>query len=221
MRCWRCGRLCSAEDVAQAVAEAGRPPVGWVPIAVLLGAGAIGAWWLPDLRALDWQPGRAVSEPWRAWTAAFVHYSGQHLAANLAGLVLTAALGVAARVPRRCVAAWVLAWPLTQLGLLLQPQLLHYGGLSGVLHAGVAVAAVHLLASGERRHLAIGAALVAGLVLKVVTETPWAAPLHQVRGWNIAIAPMAHATGAAAGLACAAAAELLARIPSSRNLSHG
>lgn len=186
-----------------------------------MGAGAIGAWWLPDTRALDWQPALAASQPWRAWTAAFVHYSGLHLAANLAGLALTAALGVAARVPRRAVLAWVVAWPLTQLGLLLQPQLLHYGGLSGVLHAGVAVAAVHLMAGGERRRLAVGVALVAGLVLKVLTEAPWAAPLRQARGWDIAIAPMAHATGTAAGLACAAGAELLARIPSFRIHSHG
>lgn len=207
--------------MAPAAGDAVRRPAGWVLIAALLGAGAIGAWWLPDLRAADWQPGRAASEPWRAWTAAFVHYSGLHLAANLVGLALTAALGVVARVPWRCVLAWMIAWPLTQFGLLLQPQLLHYGGLSGVLHAGVAVAAVHLIADGERRRLAVGIALVAGLVLKIITEAPWAAPLRQVRGWDIAIAPMAHATGTAAGLACAAGAELLARIPSSRNLSHG
>ena len=195
-------------------------PVGWVLIAALLGAGAIGAGWLPDARALDWQPARATDQPWRAWTAVFVHYSGLHLAANLAGLVLTAALGVVSRVPRRCVLAWALAWPLTQLGLLLQPQLLHYGGLSGVLHAGVAVAAVHLIAVGERRRLAVGIALVAGLVLKVIAEAPWAAPVRQVRGWDIAIAPIAHAPGTAAGLACAACAELLARPPFS-NPSHG
>ncbi len=207
--------------MAQAVAEADRPPVGWVLIAALLGAGAVAAWWLPDPRAADWQPGRVLAEPWRAWTAAFVHYSGLHLAANLAGLALVAALGGAARVPRRCVAAWAVAWPLTQLGLLLQPQLLHYGGLSGVLHAGVAVAAVHLLFAGAGRRRAVGAALAAGLVLKVVAEAPWAAPLRQAPGWDIAIAPMAHASGAAAGFACAAGAELLARVSSFRIEPHG
>ena len=38
-----------------------------------------------------------------------------------------------------------LARPLTQLGLLMRPDLLHYGGLSGVLHAGVAAAALWLV----------------------------------------------------------------------------
>ncbi len=190
-------------------------------MAALLGAGAIGAGWLPDSRVLDWQPAHAADQPWRAWTAVFVHYSGLHLAANLAGLVLTAALGVVARVPRRSVLAWALAWPLTQLGLLLQPQLLHYGGLSGVLHAGVAVAAIHLVFSGNRQRLAVGVALIAGLVLKVIAEAPWAASVRQVRGWDIAIAPMAHATGAVCGLVCAACAERLARLPSFRIRSHG
>ena len=37
--------------------------------------------------------------------------------------------------------AWLLSWPLTQWGLMLQPELLHYGGLSGVLHGGAAIAA--------------------------------------------------------------------------------
>lgn len=186
-------------------------PGGWVLVAVLMGAGALGAGWLPDSRLLDWQPARAASQPWRAWTAVFVHYSGLHLAANLAGLVLTAALGVAARVPRRSVLAWALAWPLTQAGLLLQPQLLHYGGLSGVLHAGVAVAAVHLVFIRDARRRLIGLAILAGLVLKILAEAPWAGPLRHVAGWDIAIAPAAHASGLAAGLACALTAHFFSR----------
>ena len=50
-------------------------------------------------RTLDWQPGRARAEPWRAFSAVAVHYSGLHLAANLAGTVLVAALGRVARLP--------------------------------------------------------------------------------------------------------------------------
>jgi hypothetical protein len=48
------------------------------------------------------------------------------------------------------VAAWVCAWPLTQLGLLMRPDLSHYGGLSGVLHAGAAIVALHLVWRGAR-----------------------------------------------------------------------
>ena len=58
----------------------------------------------------------------------------------------------------RCVAAWACAWPLTQLGLLVRPDLLHYGGLSGVLHAGAAIVALHLVWRGARLRRLIGAA---------------------------------------------------------------
>lgn len=154
--------------------------------------------------ALDWQPTRAFEQPWRAWTAAFVHWSPRHLAANLLGLALVTALGIVAACRGRAALAWALAWPLTHLALALQPALRHYGGLSGVLHAGVAVAAWALARgrAGPRRW--IGVLLLGGLAAKVLLETPWAGPLRQVAGWDIPVAPLAHASGALAGLACAA-----------------
>lgn len=173
-------------------------------------AGALLAW-RTDAARIDWQPALAASEPWRAVTAVFVHYSVLHLAANLAGAALVGALGKAAAAPVRSVVAWAVAWPLTQLGLLLQPQLLHYGGLSGVLHAGVAVVAVHLVAAGARSQRLIGLAIGAVLVAKVISEAPWAGPLRHPAGWDIAVAPLAHASGAAMGALCAAIAELLSR----------
>jgi len=158
-----------------------------------------------DPGKLNWQPALAAAEPWRAVTAAWVHLSPLHLAANLAGTVVVAALGLAAGCGRRAAVAWALAWPLTQLGLVAQPALAAYGGLSGVLHAAVAVAAWQLLrgAAGQRR--AIGAALAAGLLAKLLLEAPWQGPLRQVPGWDIAIAPAAHASGALAGWLCALA----------------
>ena len=181
------------------------PGRAWCAIALALALGTVLATITPTA-ALDWQPALAWREPWRAWTAAFVHYSALHLAANAAGLLLVAALGVAARTPLRLALAWLAAWPLTQLGLLAQPALLHYGGLSGVLHASVAVAALHLAWRGERGERWIGAALLGGLVLKVAGEAPWGAPLRHPAGWDIAVAPAAHACGLAAGLLCAAVA---------------
>ncbi len=169
-------------------------------------AGALGSP-LPTV-LLDWQPGLAWREPWRAWSAAFVHYSRLHLAANVAGLLLVAALGTAARLPTLAALAWLAAWPLTQFGLLVQPQLLHYGGLSGVLHAGVAAGALQLVrrrAGGERW---IGAALLAGLFVKVLGEAPWGPVLRHPADWDIAVAPVAHACGLAAGLLCAVAVEV-------------
>jgi rhomboid family GlyGly-CTERM serine protease len=177
--------------------------------AALLGASAL-AWWLPA-NALDWQPALAAEEPWRAFSAAFVHWSEMHLAANALGAVVVGALGLAAGLPRRAALAWMAAWPLTQCGLLLQPGLAHFGGLSGVLHAGVAVAALWLLVTGRGQRRAVGAAVAAGLLLKVLLEEPWGPPLRHGGGWDIATAPLAHATGVVAGVVCAGLALALRR----------
>ena len=152
---------------------------------------------------LDWQPALATTQPWRWLTAAFVHWSPLHLFANLAGAVVVAAFGVLAQLPRRAALAWTLAWPLTHGALLLQPTLAHYGGLSGVLHAGVAVAATTLVLDASGRARAIGGAVAIGLALKIVLERPWDGPVQHPAGWDIAVAPGAHAAGALAGLVCA------------------
>lgn len=154
--------------------------------------------------ALDWQPGLAVWQVWRAWTAAFVHLSPLHLQANLLGCAVVAAFGVVAGVPREATWAWLLAWPLTHVALGLHPQLLHYGGLSGLLHAGVAIAALHVAWRGPRRQRLVGVAVLAGLVLKLSLEQAWLGEARPVPGWDIPIAPFAHLTGAVAGLVCGA-----------------
>ncbi len=161
------------------------------------------------IAGLDWQPDRIWPEVWRMFSPVAVHYSALHLAANVVGVVALLSLGLAAGVPRRCAWAWATAWPLAQLGLLLQPDLRHFGGLSGVLHAGVAIVGFHLLlcATGIRR--GIGMALLVGLAIKVLSEQPWGMALRQVAGWDIALAPAAHASGLVAGLACAVVAELV------------
>lgn len=204
------GPVSAAESgVASRLADDRPAGTSWGVAAALLallaaaGAFAPAAW----QHVLDWQPGRASAEPWRALSAVAVHYSPWHLAANLAGAAAVGALGRAALLPLRCTLAWALAWPATQLGLLVQPALLHYGGLSGVLHAGVAVAAVHLLWRGRGARRAIGAALIVGLGVKLLGEAPWGAPLRHPSDWDIAVAPIGHATGAAAGLAFGIAAE--------------
>jgi len=177
----------------------------WVAFAALLGTLAVAATASahPAPIDLDWQPALAWREPWRAWTAAAVHLSTLHLAANLAGVLVVAALGVAAGVPAAAAWAWFVAWPLTQFGLVWRPDLAHYGGLSGVLHAGVAIVAVYLVASGPGRPRRIGLAIAAGLVAKVLLEAPWGAAVVHPAGWDIGIAPFAHACGTLAGFACA------------------
>jgi rhomboid family GlyGly-CTERM serine protease len=189
------------------------PGRGWGGLAVLLALLALAGWSMPR-EAIDWQPTLALAQPWRAFSAIGVHYSALHLVANLAGVAAVGALGIAARAPRSATWAWAIAWPLTQLGLLLEPALVHYGGLSGVLHAGVAVIAVILLWTPNaptRRW--VGLALLAGLVVKVLLETPWGAPLRHPAGIDIAVAPLAHASGLVAGLLCAIVARLATRSP--------
>ena len=188
----------------------------WTGVAVLLGACALAGWALPR-DALDWQPALAWCEPWRAVTAVGVHYSAQHLLANLAGTALAGALGAAAQAPARLAWAWLGAWPLTQFGLLVRPDLLHYGGLSGVLHAGVAAVVVWLLLTGTRAQRWVGAALLLGLVAKIAGETPWGDTLRHPAHWDFAVAPLAHATGAFAGALCAV---LALRWPGSMRAPH-
>jgi len=180
-----------------------RPAQAWIAVAAGLALLALCGAALPH-ETLDWQPGLAWHEPWRAFSAVAVHYSRLHLAANLAGAVVLAVLGWAAAAPTAWACAWLVAWPLTQLGLCVAPQLAHFGGLSGVLHAGVVVVAVGLIvppSAGMRRW--IGVALLLGVVLKLLHEAAWQAPLlRHPEGWDIAVAPLAHLSGALAGLLC-------------------
>jgi membrane associated rhomboid family serine protease len=214
------GEAQAGGDAEGAGGRAGAAP--WLAVCAVLGGGSLLAWWMPAA-LLDWQPARATAEPWRLVTAAWVHWSELHLAANLAGTAVVAALGWAARLPAGAALALALAWPLTQAGLWVQPALAHYGGASGVLHAAVAIAAGWLMAgvgasrttparAAPRAHQAsethqtrrarlIGAAIATGLVLKVLSEEPWSGPIAAARTWDIAVAPIAHASGTLAGAA--------------------
>lgn len=173
-----------------------------------LGAGlalaALLAWPAPR-DALDWQPALAWSQPWRLLTAAWVHWSPAHLGVNLAAAAVVAAYGGAAGVPARAALAWACSWPLAHALLALRPDLAHYGGLSGGLHGGVCIVSVWLMVRAQGRRRWIGAAVMAGLVLKLVSEAPWGPTLRWADEWGIAVAPVAHATGALAGLLTCAA----------------
>ena len=175
----------------------------WPALALALALASAAAWFAGlDRGRWDWQPGLALSQPWRLLSAAAVHFSAWHLAANLVGCAVVAAFGAAAGCGRRATLAWVLAWPLGHAGLLLQPSLSHYGGLSGVLHAGVAIAAWQTWLGDRRR--GIGLAVLAGLAAKIASESPWGSALRPLPEWGISVAPLAHATGALAGLMWAA-----------------
>lgn len=187
-----------------------RGAAAWIASSVALALLAALAGFAPR-DALDWQPARVLTEPWRAWTAAFVHWTPWHLTANAIGCAVVAAFGWAAHVPPRAALAWLAAWPLTHIALALQPALASYGGLSGVLHAGVAIAAWHLLRQGPGRARVFGGLVLTGLAVKIVLEAPWRAPTQSVPGWDFPVAPLAHTSGALAGLLCAALGDTLTR----------
>jgi rhomboid family GlyGly-CTERM serine protease len=178
------------------------PGVAWAGLAGLLAAGALAGALLPPAAwdAWTWQPGR-ITEAWRWWTAGWVHWDGRHLAANLAGVLALGWLGASARLGVAAALAWCLAWPLTHLLLVGVEGLTRYAGLSGVLHAGVAVAAVHLLAAPARALRGLGAVLAVGLAAKILGEAPWRAPVVTGENWGFAVAVAAHAAGAVAGAA--------------------
>lgn len=173
------------------------PARHWLRLCAALAALSLLAGALPTAR-LDWQPGLAATEPWRAVTAAFVHWTPLHLAANLAGCAVLGLLGWRARLGMRESLASLVALPLTQLALLLRPELLHYGGLSGVLHGMTAVAALSLLKRTGRERW-VGAGIALGLAVKIALEAPLGPALRATAGFDFPVAPFAHLSGALAG----------------------
>jgi rhomboid family GlyGly-CTERM serine protease len=186
------------------------PGRAWAALAALLVVGSLVGAGLPA-DVLDWQPARAFDQPWRAFTAAFAHWSSQHLHANLLAAAVVGVYGWAAQLPRQQATAWLCAWPLSHLMLLVRPELAHYGGLSGMLHGGVAITCLFLLWRARGGRLVVGALVSLGLVIKLARETPWGPALQRSQEWDIAVVPLAHTTGALAGLLCGVLALWLTR----------
>jgi len=260
--------------------------VAWVLLSALLCAGAVvvTAMSAADASALAWESALGLREPWRLWTCAWVHWSTAHLLVNVLGGLVVAFVGWRARLPLAASIAWFGAWPLTQVlvaalgGERLVAAMPSYGGLSGVLHAGVIVLGLSLTwpraPAGMRRLVEpapapadtgfnathsppiepsritegpwamtemgnstamplssldqppasddaaplpvsperwIGMAILAGTLLKVAFEAPWNLAPRPSAALGIAVAPIAHAGGLAAGLLAWACVRLLSR----------
>ena len=176
--------------------------MAWVMLAALLCVGAVlvtaisaeggGALATTALaNALDWQAALGLREPWRLWTCAWVHWSAMHLLVNAAGAIAVAFVGWRARLPPAAALAWFLAWPITQLAMAalgsdrVAAAMPHYGGLSGVLHAGVVVlglslawpvvrAGVRQPAAPSRMDTGFVATRASAIEPSRITEGPWA-----------------------------------------------
>jgi rhomboid family GlyGly-CTERM serine protease len=182
----------------------------WLALCAWLALFSLIGWWVPAA-LWDWQPAVATTQPWRWWTAAFVHWSPLHLTANLVGLAVVAALGRVAAVPAVVTLAWLASWPLLHLSLWFKPELAHYGGLSGVLHGGVMAAAMYVVWAERGRRRQIAWAIIAGLTTKLLLEEPWSNTVANHSTLDIAVAPIAHFSGVAWAAVCTALA--LARGP--------
>jgi rhomboid family GlyGly-CTERM serine protease len=177
-----------------------RAPWTWTALCLLLAAGTALAWLVRNPVGWEWWREDAdLAFTW--WTAALVHRSAAHGVANVLALGALAVLGQALRVPLAGTLALVLAWPMSTLGLWLFPQIGRYAGLSGVLHAAVAVLIVHCTL---QRGLQPWAGLLgAGLGLKLLVEAAWRQPLVFEPAWGFTVATAAHLTGALAGASAA------------------
>lgn len=177
-----------------------RPGLAWTALGLGLAGLAVASVLLPiDPARWAWHRGELLAEPWRWLSGAFVHWTPRHAAANAAGALVLAWVGWRAGLPARAAWAWAAALPLAQAGLVLKADLLQVAGLSGLLHAGVAVLVLELLSAPDRDRW-IGAAIGVGLLVKLGLEQAWGPALRHEALWGaMPVVPWAHAAGAAAG----------------------
>ncbi len=173
----------------------------WLALCALHGVASMVLWWSQEaaVQALVWRSAEWHQAPWTLWTSAWVHLNTPHLVGNQLALGALTAAGWWLRPTRAATLAWALSWPLTQMSLVLWPLIGYAVGLSGVLHAGVAVLAVQLLLGGPRALRPWGTLLMAGLLLKLWLEQGWARPVVWDPGNQMSVVQAAHLAGAAWG----------------------
>lgn len=182
-----------------------KPPRAWWALCGLHGAASLLMWWAGQDNPASvwvWRADDGLQHPWTLWTSAWVHLSTPHLVGNLLAMGGVAAAGWVLRPDTRCALAWLLAWPLTQVSLLLWPQVGYATGLSGLMHAGTLLLAVQV-ALGRlpiRGARFWGGLLTLAVITKVVLERGWAAPLAWDADADIQVVQAAHVTGAAWGV---------------------
>ncbi|HPK31125.1 MAG TPA: rhomboid family intramembrane serine protease [Ottowia sp.] len=182
------------------------PPRAWATACGALALASAAFWlaagsgWLLPQNWI-WHADGWPRAPWTLLTGALVHFQAPHWLGNLLALGAVAVLGAALGATGRDALALLVAWPLGTLALLLWPEVGGYWGLSGPIHAGVAVLALRALREPGTRWL--GRLLMAGLVFKLGLEAGWANPVGFNDAWGFNVVYAAHLTGAAAGLATA------------------
>lgn len=154
-----------------------------------------------------------MARPWTLWSSAWVHLNLPHLVGNVLAMGGVAAAGWVLRPGARCTLAWLLAWPLTQVSLLLWPQVGYAVGLSGLMHAGILVLAVQVALRRLPIHGARfwGGLLVVVVLTKVLLERGWSQPIVWDADSQLSVVQAAHVTGAFWGVVLGLAEPLLKR----------
>jgi rhomboid family GlyGly-CTERM serine protease len=190
---------------------------GWLLVCALHGVASMLLWWAraSAVDVLTWRAELWPSQPWTLWTSAWVHMNTPHLIANQVALGALTAFAWMLRPDWRCTLAWLLVWPLTQITLVLWPQIGYAVGLSGLLHGGAMVLAVQLV----QRRLNIpkarrwGGLLMLGLLVKIVLEQGWSHPVVWDAGNSMSMVQAAHLSGVGWGLLLGFLPGLLDRMP--------
>jgi hypothetical protein len=175
----------------------------WLSLCVAHAVGSMLVWWMGDRLSavLIWRADDWFERPWSLWTSAWVHMNTQHLISNQLAVGALAAMAWVLKPGLRASAAWLAVWPLVPLVLPMWPHIGYYAGLSGLIHAAVAVVGVYLLAgrSGVRVARRWGLMLLLGVAAKLLFERSWQWPVVWSDSLGISVVQSAHLVGAAAG----------------------
>ncbi len=180
------------------------PSRAWLVVCCVHGVSSMLLWWAQAgaVAALTWRADHWDDHPWTLWTSAWVHLNTPHLIGNQLALGALTAFAWLVRPNLRCTMAWVAAWPLAQISLLLWPQIGYAVGLSGVLHAGAMVLAVQLMFKRIpiRKARRWGALLAIGVLVKTAMERAWQNPVVWDRANDMSVVQAAHLSGVVWGL---------------------
>lgn len=176
----------------------------WLSLCVLHAVASMLVWWIGERlsgrllwRATDWD-----ERPWSLWTSAWVHINTQHLISNQLTVGALAAMVWVLKPGLRASLAWLLTWPVIPLVLPYWPHIGYYAGLSGLIHAAVAVIGVSLVAGQSQVPMARrwGLMLLGGLLVKLLFERGWHWPVVWSDNLGISVVQAAHLVGAVTGL---------------------
>lgn len=177
-------------------------PAGFPAWTLLICAAASAIHGAPPLQELLFYERTAVDggELWRLVTGNFVHYSASHFVYNVVPLVIAGALIEMHRLRHflvLCVVSGVLVGAAVHLG---RPEIVVFGGLSGIVTAAVTILCLNgLERTGAWRWLCL--AVLSGLAVKIGVELALGSSLFFGDGRSDFVAvPESHAVGAATAL---------------------